>query len=137
MKTDKKMDTNSAKTLGMLLAGAASGAVIGLLLAPEKGSETREKLYKKSNEVADDLEKRLEEINSGIKNQINNSRKELADMMENGNWYQLRGKVKKNLSTLTGNNLLFAKGKKDEMLSKLSSKVGKSKEELEDILAEL
>ncbi len=131
------MDSNSTKVLGMLVAGAATGAAIGLLLAPDKGSETREKLYKKSNEVAGDLEKRLEEINKGIKNQIDTSRKELADMMENGNWYQMRGKVKKNLSTLTGSSLLFAKGKKDEMLSKLSSKVGKSKEEIEDILAEL
>lgn len=131
------MDSNSAKVLGMVLAGAATGAAVGLLLAPDKGSETREKLYKKSNEVADDLEKRLEEINKGIKNQINNSREELTKMMEDGNWYQMRGKVKKTLSTLTGNNMLFAKGKKDEMLSKLSSKVGKSKEELEDILNEL
>lgn len=38
-----------------LLAGAAAGAVIGLLFAPEKGSETRKKITNKGNDYKQDL----------------------------------------------------------------------------------
>lgn len=131
------METNSNKTLGMLLIGAATGAAVGLLMAPNKGTETREFLYKKGNKVADDLEKRFEDVSKGIKTQIDNSRKELAEMAENGNWLQLKGKVKQKLSVLAGDNMLYAEGKKDEMLDKLGSKLGKSKKEIEDIISEL
>lgn len=127
----------SNKVIGTLLVGAATGAVVGLLLAPEKGSRTRDKLYQKGTDIADDVEKRLQKLNKGIKKQIEESRRELAEMAGNGNWLKARGKLRKKLSALTGDNTMFAKGKRDEMLSKLSSKLGKSKEELEDIISEL
>ena len=44
-----------SKTVSVLvgfLAGAAAGAVTGLLFAPEKGSKTRKKLTKKVKEVS-------------------------------------------------------------------------------------
>jgi len=44
------------------LAGIAAGAVIGLLLAPEKGSKTRKKLTKKGARSIEDLRDRFNEI---------------------------------------------------------------------------
>jgi gas vesicle protein len=46
---------NSAKVLMALAAGAAVGAALGILFAPAKGEETREKIMKKGKEFADDI----------------------------------------------------------------------------------
>lgn len=54
-----------------------------------------------------------------------------------GNWNEQKGKLKKKFALLTDNDLLFAEGKMDEMLGKIQIKLGKSKEELHKIIAEL
>ena len=54
-----------------------------------------------------------------------------------GNWDEQKGKLKQKFATLTDDDLLFAEGKKDEMLGKLQIKLGKSKEELHKTISEL
>jgi len=54
-----------------------------------------------------------------------------------GSWNEQKGKLKQKFAMLTDNDLLFAEGKKDEMLGKLQVKLGKTKEELHAILAAL
>ena len=54
-----------------------------------------------------------------------------------GNWEELKGKLKMKFATITDNDLMFAEGKKDEMLGKLQVKLGKSKEELRKIIEAL
>lgn len=51
-----------------------------------------------------------------------------------GNWNEQKGRLKQKFAVLTDNDLMFAEGKKDEMLGKLQIKLGKSKEELQKIL---
>jgi len=47
---------NKYSKLGLVfLAGAAAGAIAGILLAPEKGSETRKKMGDKAREFSDGL----------------------------------------------------------------------------------
>ena len=54
-----------------------------------------------------------------------------------GNWEQQKGKLKQKFASLTDNDLLFAEGKKDEMLGRLQTKLGKTKEELHKIISTL
>ena len=54
-----------------------------------------------------------------------------------GNWNELKGKLKQKFAILTDNDLMFAEGKKEEMLAKLQIKLGKTKEEFHKIIAEL
>jgi uncharacterized protein YjbJ (UPF0337 family) len=54
-----------------------------------------------------------------------------------GNWNEQKGKLKQKFAILTDNDLMFAEGKKDEMLGKLQIKLGKTKEELFRIIAAL
>jgi len=54
-----------------------------------------------------------------------------------GNWNTTKGKLKQKFAMLTDNDLMFAKGKKDEMIGRLQIKLGKSKEEMQKIIADL
>lgn len=54
-----------------------------------------------------------------------------------GNWNEIKGKLKQKFASLTDNDVLLAEGKKDEMLGRLQVKLGKSKEELNKIIREL
>ena len=51
-----------------------------------------------------------------------------------GNWNEQKGKLKQKFATLIDNDLLFADGKKDEMIGRLQIKLGKSKDELEKLI---
>ncbi len=51
-----------------------------------------------------------------------------------GAWNELKGKLKKKYATLTDNDLMYAEGKKDEMLGKLQIKLGKTKDEMHDVI---
>ena len=52
-----------------------------------------------------------------------------------GNWNEQKGKLKQQFANLTDDDLMFAEGKKDEMLGKLQIKLGKTKEELHKIMS--
>ena len=54
-----------------------------------------------------------------------------------GIWDQQKGKLKQMFANLTDDDLMFAEGKKDEMLGKLEIKLGKPKAELDKIMLAL
>lgn len=54
-----------------------------------------------------------------------------------GNWNEQKGKLKQKFATLTDDDLMFAEGKREEMLGKLQIKLGKTQEEMKKILDEL
>lgn len=54
-----------------------------------------------------------------------------------GSWNEQKGKLKQKFALLTDNDLLFATGRKEEMLGKLQLKLGKTKEELYKIITAL
>lgn len=62
---------NSKNLIGGLLAGAAVGVAIGILLAPTSGKETTAKLVKGSNKLVDDLKGVVEDSVQSLKNQFN------------------------------------------------------------------
>ena len=54
-----------------------------------------------------------------------------------GSWNEQMGKLKQQFAILTDNDLMFAEGKKDEMMGKLQIKLGKTKEEMMKIISDL
>jgi uncharacterized protein YjbJ (UPF0337 family) len=54
-----------------------------------------------------------------------------------GNWNEIKGKLKQKFALLTDSDLLLLEGKKDEMLGRLQVKLGKTKEELQKLISEL
>jgi gas vesicle protein len=63
-KTHKIM--SAGKILLGVMAGVAVGATLGILFAPEKGSTTRKRISKKSDDYADELEGKFEEFIEGV-----------------------------------------------------------------------
>lgn len=54
-----------------------------------------------------------------------------------GNWNEQKGKLKQKFAVLTDDDLMFAEGKKEEMLGRLQIKLGKTKEEILKIIASI
>lgn len=54
-----------------------------------------------------------------------------------GDWNTTKGKLKQKFALLSDNDVLLEEGKLDEMVGKLQIKLGKTKEELQKIIAEL
>jgi uncharacterized protein YjbJ (UPF0337 family) len=54
-----------------------------------------------------------------------------------GNWEEQKAKLKQKFAALTDNDLLFIKGKKEEMMGRIQAKLGKTKEELYKIIGEI
>lgn len=83
------MNDNSKVLVG-LLVGLAAGAALGLLFAPEKGSETRDRLSQSLKDLGDSIkDKAADEINnlnnlkdkvvSSVKNKLRQSENEFVD----------------------------------------------------------
>lgn len=64
---------NTQKLVVAGLVGAAAGAIAGVLLAPEEGKKTREKLSKS-----------LQGIKSNLSNSVENMRANVEELVETG-----------------------------------------------------
>ena len=65
----------SGKILVAVAAGIAAGAVLGILFAPDKGSETRKKLNKKGKKIADEVKEKF----NGFKEELEKKMKEAGE----------------------------------------------------------
>ena len=57
---------NTGKIITALAAGLAAGAILGVLFAPDKGSETRKKINDQGKKLADDLKEKLKKGKSDL-----------------------------------------------------------------------
>ena len=71
------MSDNTGKTVLALLAGAAIGAGLGILFAPDKGSETRRKIKEGLDHEKDILKHRLSEVTDNIKSKFSKAKRDL------------------------------------------------------------
>lgn len=77
------MKIDSKVVLG-LLAGAAIGAIAGILFAPDKGSETRKKISKNTAEMGDQLKHSFNEFVDTVKDKYRRAKADADDMAEQG-----------------------------------------------------
>jgi gas vesicle protein len=57
--------SRSSKTLWAFIVGAAAGALVGILYAPDKGENTRNKLYFQLNKYRDQLKQLINDLVDG------------------------------------------------------------------------
>ncbi len=73
---------SKGKLLLGVLAGVAAGALLGILMAPDKGSETRKKFTKKGTDFAEDLEGKFEDFMSSVTEEFEKLKKEGKDFVQ-------------------------------------------------------
>ena len=75
---------STTKTLLGFVAGAAVGAALGILFAPDKGTETRRKISEQSNDLADNLKGKFTDLVDGVKDKFSSLKGEAEDVAEKG-----------------------------------------------------
>jgi gas vesicle protein len=75
---------NSGKILLGVLAGAAAGAFLGILFAPDKGVNTRKKIMSKGDDFADGLREKFNDFLDQMEGQYTDARDNAEDMMDKG-----------------------------------------------------
>jgi gas vesicle protein len=76
---------NSSKILLGFIAGAAIGGALGILLAPDKGSETRRRMAEKGSDIGDSIagfgetvKEKLNDVVEGVKGSFNKAKNSLS-----------------------------------------------------------
>jgi uncharacterized protein YjbJ (UPF0337 family) len=54
-----------------------------------------------------------------------------------GSWNEVKGKLKQTYGQLTDDDLTFAEGKDEELIGRLQKRLGKSKEEVREMISKL
>lgn len=75
---------SSGKIVLGFLAGAAAGAVLGILFAPDKGLSTRKKISKKSKDYVNGVGDKFTDLVNAITKKIEGLKEEASQLMENG-----------------------------------------------------
>ena len=57
-----------------VMAGLAAGVVVGILFAPEKGSETRRKISEKGGELTEELKNRFYQFGEFVTERLDSTR---------------------------------------------------------------
>lgn len=72
----------NGKSFVSLLFGLAAGAAIGILYAPDKGSNTREKVRRAAAGNLDDLQDGADELKDEVKDKASQAKEDLKDIRE-------------------------------------------------------
>jgi gas vesicle protein len=73
---------SSGKVLLALLAGAATGALAGVLFAPHKGSVTRKKISRTTGNYADGLKEKFGELVDSVTEKFEKVKEDVSEFAE-------------------------------------------------------
>ena len=76
---------NTGKIVGALLVGAAVGAALGILFAPNKGAETRKKLMAKGDDLSDAIKEKFSGLMQDIRNEVEQVKVKANHIMDHKN----------------------------------------------------
>ena len=139
-------DNNAGKILLAALAGAGAGIIAGILLAPEKGTATRENWKGAASKYSGQLGEQATKLGSDLEAKFKEYAGKLEDLgvtlpgsslKMKGNWDEAKGKLKEQYGQLTDEDLTYAEGQGDQLIGRLQEKLGKGKAEITQMLNDL
>lgn len=75
---------STSKIIAATLAGVATGALLGLLFAPEKGEETRRRISETYTDLSDTIRNKVSDLVDTIKNEYGNAKDTVNDYTGRG-----------------------------------------------------
>ena len=139
-------DNNAGKVLLAALAGAGAGIIAGMLLAPDKGTATRENWKGAASKYSGQLGEQASKLGSDLEAKFKEYAGKLEDLgvalpgaslKMKGNWDLAKGKLKEQYGQLTDDDLTYAEGQGDQLVGRLQEKLGKGKAEIIKMLNDL
>jgi gas vesicle protein len=74
---------SSVKMVGSLLLGAAIGGLLGVLFAPNKGSDTRKKILSKGEDLTSTMKEKINTFIEDVKSEFDAAKEKGNGMIEN------------------------------------------------------
>lgn len=75
---------NTGKVLLGFLSGLVSGAILGVLFAPGKGSSTRKKIAHRSDEYLTELGEKFDDFIDSVTKKVDDAKEDAARLTEKG-----------------------------------------------------
>jgi gas vesicle protein len=75
---------STQKIIAGVLLGAAAGAVLGVLFAPDRGSETRKKIAEKGSDFADAVKTKSTDIANSVGDRVKSAKDSMNDLISKG-----------------------------------------------------
>jgi gas vesicle protein len=72
----------ATKVAGSLLLGAAIGGILGILFAPNKGSETRKKIMAGKDDLTDAMKDRVNRFINEVKTEFETAKEKAGHLIE-------------------------------------------------------
>ena len=81
----EKSNNNTGKLVGALIVGAAVGAALGILFAPNKGAETRKKLLSKGDDLSEAIKDKFNGLVADTKKEVEKVSSKANHIMDHKN----------------------------------------------------
>ena len=75
---------SSGKIFLGVIAGAATGAILGILFAPDKGTNTRSKISKKRDDYVEELKSKFDDFIETITEKFESTKEDADDLIKTG-----------------------------------------------------
>jgi uncharacterized protein YjbJ (UPF0337 family) len=122
------MKTTIAIASHLFFCGAVALALISCKPEPTvETRETREEMREDAREIREEVRESREEV---LDTTVGNS----TSLKFKGNWNETKGKLKQRFAELTDDDLLYIEGREDELYGRLQQRLGKTREEVDEIL---